>query len=325
MPYVSTLAGSGSEGYSEGTGTAAQFRFVTDLVTDNAGNVYVTDGSNYRVRKITPGGLVSTFAGSGNNSFADGVGASASFSTMLGIAIDGAGNLYIADLGNHRIRKVTANGVVSTVAGSGIPGFADGPSGTAQFHLPMGVAVDNLSNIFVADAGNNRIRKISYNGDVSTIAGTGVSGFADGAALTAQFSNPMKIKLDVSGSLIVLDQNNNKVRKISNTGFVTTIAGNGTAGFMDGAGSIAQFNYPAGLATDAAGNIYVGDQLNHRIRKITPVGTVSTLAGTGTAGYLDGVVTVALLNRPCGLDITAVGVIYTTDNYNHTIRKITIP
>jgi sugar lactone lactonase YvrE len=322
LGMVTTIAGNGTMGNVNGTGTAAQFGHAPDLVVDAAGNIYVADASNsYSVRKITTAGVVTTLAGSGINQFADGTGTAASFSTLLGIAIDGSGNLYVADLGNNRIRKITPAGVVTTIGGTGVSGFQDGPAATSQFFLPMGVAVDNAGDVFVADAGNHRIRKIS-GGVVSTVAGNGTAAFADGAVVNARFNSPMKIKVDGAGNLIILDQNNHRVRKIAG-GIVSTVAGSGTAGFADGAAGIAQFNAPAGLAIDAAGNIYVGDQTNQRIRKITPNGNVSSIAGTGVSGFEDGNTSVAKFNWPNGLDITTTGIIYVADNQNFRIRKIT--
>lgn len=323
LGMVTTHAGSGVSGYVDGTGTAAQFGHAPDLVVDAAGNIYVADASNsYSVRKITPTGVVTTIAGNGVSGYADGTGTAASFSVLLGIAVDGTGNIYVADLGNNRIRKVTAAGVVSTIGGSGVHGHADGPAATSQFFLPMGVAADNAGNVYVADAGNNRIRKIS-GGVVTTVAGDGVAGFADGPAATARFNNPMKIKIDANGNLIVLDQGNHRVRKISTTGTVSTIAGSGVGGFADGPAATAQFNSPAGLGIDQAGNIYVGDQANQRIRKIATDGTVTTIAGTGIAGFQDGNTSLAKFNWPNGLDITSSGIIYVADNQNFRIRKIT--
>lgn len=323
LGMVSTHAGSGIMGFADGTGTAAQFGHAPDLVVDAAGNIYVADASNnFRVRKITPGGVVTTIAGNGVSGFADGTGTAASFSALLGITIDGTGNIYLADLGNARIRKITPASVVSTIGGTGMFGYADGPAATSQFNLPMGVVADNAGNVYVADAGNNRIRKIS-GGIVTTVAGDGVAGYSDGPAATARFNNPMKIKIDASGNLIVLDQNNNRIRKISTTGSVSTIAGSGIAGYADGPALSAQFNAPAGLAIDQAGNIYVGDQANQRIRKIALDGTVTTIAGNSSAGFQDGNTSVAKFNWPNGLDITATGTIYVADNQNFRIRKIT--
>lgn len=322
LALVSTLAGNGTMGFADGTGTAAQFGHVPDLVVDPFGNVYIVDASNnFRVRKITPGGIVTTLAGSGTNGFADGTGNAASFSVLLGIGIDGSNNLYVADLGNNRIRKITQAGVVTTIGGTNTGGFLDGPVATAQFFLPMGVAVDNNGNVYVADAGNNRIRKIS-GGVVSTVAGDGTAGYSDGSATSARFNNPVKVKIDGQGNLIVLDQNNNKIRKITPAGTVSTIAGS-TFGYLDGPAATAQFNAPAGLAIDAAGNIYIGDQANNRIRKISTSGMVSTVAGTGALGFEDGNTNVARFNFPNGLDITTSGVIYVADNQNFRIRKIT--
>ncbi len=320
LGMVSTVAGNGIAGFADGTGASAQFSFITDLITDQTGNIFVPD-NNYRIRKINPNGVVTTIAGSGVNQFADGVGSAASFSTMLGISIDATDNLYIADLGNHRIRKVTQAGVVTTIGGS-IPGYLDGPVANSRFYLPMGVAVSSTGDIYVADAGNNRIRKISTTGMVSTVAGDGVAGHADGAAATARFSNPIKIKIDMSDNLIILDQNNNRVRKITPAGIVSTIAGNGMQGFLDGPAATAQFGAPAGLAIDPNNNIYIGDQLNNRIRKISN-GVVSTIAGTGIAGYNDGNTSVAKFYNPTGLHVTSSGLIYIADNQNHRVRKIT--
>lgn len=323
LGMVTTHAGNGVQGFTNGTGTAAQFGHAPDLAVDAAGNIYVADASNsFSVRKITAAGVVTTLAGNGSSGYADGVGTAAIFSTLLGIAVDASGNVYVADLGNNRIRKITPGGAVSTIGGNGVPGYADGPAATSQFLLPMGVVADNAGNVYVADAGNNRIRKIS-GGMVTTVAGDGIAGFANGPAATARFNNPIKIKIDASGNLIVLDQQNNRVRKISTVGTVTTVAGSGLAGFADGSAATAQFNAPAGLAIDLAGNLYVGDQVNNRIRKINTDGTVTTIAGTGTAGFLDGNTTVAMFKMPNGLDITSTGIIYVADNQNFRIRKIT--
>jgi hypothetical protein len=320
---VSTLAGSGAMGFVNGTGSAAQFGSAPDLAVDAAGNIYVADAtSSFAVRKITPAGVVTTLAGNGIRGFVDGTGSEARFGVLMGIAVDGSGNVYVADLDNARIRKISPDGVVTTIGGTGMDGYVDGPAATSQFRLPMGVVADNAGNVYVADAGNNRIRKIS-GGIVSTIAGDGLAGSVDGAAATARFNNPMKIKIDAAGNLIVLDQSNHRIRKISTAGTVSTIAGSGTAGYLDGTAATAQFNYPAGLAIDQNGNIYVGDQLNQRIRKISTDGVVTTLAGTGVAGFDDGNTNNAKFHNPNGLDITSTGIIYVADNRNFRIRKIT--
>uniref|UniRef100_UPI003743F19A hypothetical protein n=1 Tax=Psychroflexus aurantiacus TaxID=2709310 RepID=UPI003743F19A len=216
--------------------------------------------------------------------FADGTGRSAQFSKPYGVAVDASGTVYVADYNNHRIRKTTPAGVVSTLAGS-TQGFADGTGSSAQFSKPYGVAVDASGNVYVADFNNHRIRKTTPAGVVSTLAGS-TSGFADGTGSSAQFSKPYGVAVDASGNVYVADFNNHRIRKTTPAGVVSTLAGS-TQGFADGTGSSAQFNYPIGVAVDASGTVYVADANNHRIRKITPAGAVSTLAGS-TYGFADG-------------------------------------
>jgi len=184
--------------------------------------------------------------------------------------VGSSGNVYVADQVNHRIRKITPAGVVSTFAGS-TEGFADGAGNTAQFNYPTGVAVDSSDNVFVADSGNHRIRKITPAGVVSTFAGTGTEGFANGAGNTAQFNFPGGVAVGSSDNVFVADQFNHRIRKITPAGVVSTFAGTGAEGHADGTATEAQFNYPAGVAVDSSGNVYVADLGNNRIRKITPV------------------------------------------------------
>ena len=265
---VSTLAGSGTAGSVDGNGTNAQFYAPAGVAVDAQGNIYVVDRYNNLIRKITASGLVSTLAGSGTQGFADGDGSAAQFYGPLGMAVDAQGNIYVADYGNNRIRKITASGSVSTLAGSGTQGFADGNVTTAQFNGPMWVAVDAQGNIYVTD-GRNLIRKITASGIVSTLAGSGTRGFADGNGTTAQFNDPAGMAVDAQGNIYVADYGNNRIRKITASGSVSTLAGSGTQGFADGNGTTAQFNGPSGIALDAQGNIYVADDHNNRIRKIT--------------------------------------------------------
>ena len=201
---VSTLAGS-TYGYTDGTGTSAQFNNPIGVAVDGAGNVYVADRYNHRIRKITTSGVVSTLAGSGTSGYADGTGTSAQFSNPTGVAVDGAGNVYVADQVNHRIRKITTSGVVSTLAGSGTSGYTDGTGTSAQFNYPTGVAVDGAGNVYVADQGNHRIRKITTSGVVSTLAGSGTSGYTDGTGTSAKFSYPTGVAVDGAGNVYVAD------------------------------------------------------------------------------------------------------------------------
>jgi sugar lactone lactonase YvrE len=318
---VSTLAGSGEFGFAEGTGAAAQFWGPYGVAVDASGNVYVADEGNHRIRKITPTGTVSTLAGSGTAGFADGSGTLAQFFYPLGVAVDASDNVYVADKRNHCIRKITPTGTVSTLAGSGTAGFADGSGVAAQFYSPYGVAVDALGNVYVADAVNHRIRKVTPSGTVSTLAGSGTAGFADSTGTNAQFNNPFGVAVDASGNVYVADRLNHRIRKITPTGTVSTLAGS-TYGSADGAGTNAQFSSLEGVTVDASGNVYVADTPNQRIRKITPSGTVSTLAGSATAGFADGSGTAAQFNRPTGVAVDASGNVYVADALNSRIRKI---
>jgi len=319
---VTTLAGSSSFGFADGTGSAARFNYPEGIAIDGSGNLYVADRGNHSIRKITSSGVVTTLAGSSSSGFADGTGTAAQFREPTGTAVDGSGNVYVADRGNHSIRKITPSGAVTTLAGSGTQGFADGTGIAAQFHSPTGIAVDGSGNVYVADRGNNRIRKITPSGVVTTLAGS-TSGFADGTGTTAQFSAPAGIAIDGSGNLYVADQLNSLIRKITSSGVVTTLAGSGSSGFADGTGTAAQFREPTGIAVDGSGNVYVADQLNQRIRKITPSGVVTTLAGSNSFGFADGTGTAAIFDLPTGITIDGSGNLYVADQGNNRIRKIT--
>jgi sugar lactone lactonase YvrE len=265
---VTTIAG-GSPGFADGTGAAAKFYSPQGLAIDAAGNIIVADIGNSRIRKISPAGVVTTIAGDGTYGFADGTGATAKFYGPTDVAIDASGNIIVVDYSNHRIRKISPAGVVTTIAGDGTLGYADGAAATAKFTYPTGVAIDKYGNIIVGDAGNYRIRKISPSGIVSTIAGNGVSDFADGIGTAAEFSNPGHLVTDTSGNIFVSDYNDFRIRKISPVGVVTTIAGISSYGSADGPGLSASFFGPEGISIDKNGNIYVADRNNSRIRKLT--------------------------------------------------------
>jgi len=317
---VSTFAGS-TQGFADGTGTAAQFHFATGIEADAAGNLYVTDNYNYRIRKITPQGVVTTIAGIGTNGTADGSNAAAQFSLPNDLAIATDGTIYVADWANHRIRKIDpASGQVSTVAGS-TQGFANGTGTAAQFSYPYGIAIDATGMLFVADGSNNRIRKINpATRAVTTFAGSSSGGNSDGTGTAAQFSNPVALTFDATGNLFV--SSGYRIRKITPAGVVTTLAGS-TSGFADGIGTAAKFNSPYGLAFDKAGKLFVSDTTNNRIRMVDPVTQeVTTIAGNGTSGKADGFETAATFNTPSGLAIDASDNLYVADRHNSLIRKI---
>jgi DNA-binding beta-propeller fold protein YncE len=270
---VSTLAGkAGTTGLADGTGTSALFTNPTGLAVDISGNVYVADSGNNTIRKITPGGAVTTFAGkAGTSGSADGASTAALFNNPTAIAIDSSGNLYVADTGNNTIRKIAPSGTVSTLAGlAGSAGSADGFSSTARFSQPSGVAVDSLQNVYVADTGNSTIRKVDFAANVTTLAGSaGHSGSVSGAGTVARFNSPVGIAVDALGNIFVADTANQTLREISMSGGVTvyTIGGSaGLQGSVDGTGAFARFNNPSALAVDSFGNLYVADQGNDTIR-----------------------------------------------------------
>ena len=306
---VSTLAGKvGGIGSADGAGPAASFRNPRGVAMDAQGNLFVTDHDNFIVRKITRAGVVSTLAGrAGEPGHADGIGAAARFGFLDGVAIDRDGNVVVADFGNHTIRQITQEGVVTTLAGmAGVPGSADGAALQARFDGPWGVAVDGDGTMFVSDSNNNTLRRLEA-GQVSTFAGqAGPAGAADGHGGKASFSAPQALAMDRAGNLIVADAWNNTVRMVTAAGQVSTLAGTaGTEGSDDGTGTSARFNEPFGITVDAAGNLYVSDCCNATIRKLTftPAGVVVTTS-IGVAGgpsLLAPDVPPATLPQPAGL------------------------
>ncbi|MGZ3822520.1 MAG: NHL repeat-containing protein, partial [Mucilaginibacter sp.] len=275
---VTTFAGTPNViGSANGVDTVASFNKPFGIAVDASGNVYVADAGNNQVRAITPAGLVSTFAGTGAAGTVNGLD-TATFNSPLSVTVDGSGNVYVADYGNDLIRKISPAGVVSTLAGTGAAGADNGAGTKATFNLPEGVAVDGSGNVYVADNGNNLIRKITPDGTVSTLAGSGSAGSANGTGVAASFNSPFGIAVDASGNVYVADAGNNQIRKISPAGVVTTFAGSGIKGAGNATGAAASFNTPSGVAVDAAGNVYVADENNNMIRKITAAGVVTTLA-----------------------------------------------
>jgi len=323
---VSTYAGSGTQGFRDGTTTAARFNSPQGVVVDEQGHLYVTDSGNHRIRTValTEGGLgsVDSVAGGSSAIFVDHhEGSKARFSSPSGIAIDARGTLYVADVNNHRIRQVVPTGETSTLAGSGAATWGDGTGAAASFNAPYGIAVDAEDNLYIADTSNHRIRKVDKEGEVTTFAGSGVAGWQDGKRETALFYAPRGIALDGEGNLYVADTFNHRIRKVDKEGEVTTLAGSGVAGSRDGQGAEAQFRNPQGMAIDAKGNLFVADTNNNRIRKVTPEGNVTTFAGSAS-GFADGLGVGALFRAPQGLVMDANNLLYVADTGNHRIRKI---
>lgn len=375
---VTTLAGDGTSGFVDGTGTDARFgspvvtgfpsNFYSaqSLAADSAGNVYVADQKNHAIRKITPSGTVTTLAGNGVVGFVDGVGGAARFKFPSGVAVDGAGNVFVADQGNHAIRKISPSGVVSTLAGDGVWGLVDGAAAAARFGYPSGLTLDAAGNLFIADTINNAVRKLTPSGTVTTLARNPTNSWQGGQG---QLSNPVAVAVDSVGNLYVLceqtrelikltpdgkttsfvpfsldnptglliDANDNLfvadrtarfVRKVSPSGEVSVVAGQGYAlGLVDATGTAARFQGASGVTTDTAGNVYVADNSNGRIRKITPLGAVTTLAGGGNypgEGFGDGTGAAASFNLPARIAADGAGNLYVMESSRTNLKIVTI-
>jgi streptogramin lyase len=375
---VSTVAGkAGYAGSTDGIGSEARFNCPTSVAIDGEGNLFVTDSANFTIRKITPSGQVSTIAGqAGEHGLVDGKGAAARFHRTKGIAIGADGTLYVADTFNASIRKISPDGVVTTLAGGLKGGYADGKGTAASFNNPTDVALDDLDNVYVVDQMNDAIRKISpagvvttflasdassitvagntfattlngmlsgvgvdksgnvyvstlreiykvsADGKLSTLAGSKYRGTSDGQGVSASFSNPGHVAVSPSGDVVVADEYS--IRSIKSEGIVTTLAGRARqGGSKDGAGVDAQFDQPQGIVADRQGNVYVSDTGNAVIRKITPLGLVTTYAGTLKRHALkDAKGTAAEMNYVNQLAIDGNANLYFTDAINHVVRKI---
>ncbi len=326
---VTTLAGlAGVSGSTDGTGSEARFYGPSGLAIGRDGNLYVSDGNNHTIRKVTPAGVVTTLAGlAGMPGSADGTGSQARFFGPHGLASDSEGNLYPADTQNSTIRKITPDGVVSTVAGlAGNIGSRDGRGTEARFYSPYSVATDSSDNVYVADTQNSTIRRMTPEGDVTTVAGlAGSRGSDDGVGSDARFFEPYGVSTDAGDNVYVTDLWDHTVRHMTPAGEVTTFTGvPGSGGQTDGTGAAARFNQPRAVTTDAEGNVFVADMSNHTIRKATPAGVVTTLAGrAGVSGSADGLGGDARFNNPTGLTADSEGNLYVADNRNHTVRKVT--
>lgn len=320
-PAVTTVAGNGTLGFANGDAKSASFSNPMGVAVDSSGNVFVADSRNNLIRKITPDGTVSTLAGSGKQGAADGKGAAASFFFPTALATDVNGNLYVADTQNSRIRKITADGMVSTIAGKPTKLINDMKDTSGMDH-PSGIAVDKKGNVFVSDLNKDLIKKITPSGKVSIIAGTGARGKKNGKADMASFYLPTGLAVDDKDNLYLCDSYNNMIRKISAGGIVTLIAGRSKKGSKDGKDTTASFWHPNSIAVDKAGNLYVADMDNNKIRKITPDGMVTTFAGTDSHGSANGYITQASFYQPYGITSDKAGNLYIADYQNNLIRKI---
>ncbi|HUP02673.1 MAG TPA: BACON domain-containing carbohydrate-binding protein [Bryobacteraceae bacterium] len=383
---VTRFAGTGAAGYSGDGGAAigAALNGPTGVAVDAAGDVFIADSGNQRIRKVDASGTIGTVAGSGTCCYGgDGASAlNANLNQPSSVAVDAAGNLYIADTMNQRVRKVNAAGIISTIAGSGTQGYAGdgGPAANAQLNNPYGVAVDGSGNLYIADTFNLRVRKVDASGNISTYAGNGTYGFSgDGAAAAgASVYEPYGLAVDASGNLFIADSGNSRVRKVSATGIITTVAGGSAAGFAGdggpasaaelllpygvgadaygdlyiadsgssriravnaggtiqtlaggglgdgGPGVFGAFNAPGGVARDSAGNTYIADTNDNRVRKVSAAGTITTVAGTGAPGYSGdgGPAAAAQLSTPIGVALDAGGNLYIADSGNYRVRKV---
>jgi uncharacterized protein (TIGR03437 family) len=338
---IQTIAGNGSASFSGdgGPATLAGINVAVDVSADRSGNLFIADQFNHRIRRVAKDGTISTVAGTGVAGYSgdNGRAVNAQINTPIGICVDSAGNLYIADLGNQRIRKVDAAGIITTLAGNGSKSYGGdgGPAINASFNNPVRVIVDPLGNVLVADQTNQRIRRITPGGTISTFAGNGVGNPSTGLgaysgdggpAVSASLNNPTALTVDASGIVYFSDQYNQRIRKIAVDGTITTIAGNGVPGFFgDGGPAIsASLNFPGGIVVDSAGNLYFNDDINYRTRRISSDGTINTIAGSGVQGFFGdgGAATAAALNSNFGITIDPAGNVYIADAGNNRIREV---
>jgi hypothetical protein len=319
---VTTLAGTGSSGSANGTGTSASFKTIYGGITTDGTNLYTAGYNSHLIRKIViDNGTVTTLAGTGSSGSANGTGTDASFVSPIGITTDGT-NLYVVEYSGHRIRKIViSTGVVTTLAGTGSTGSANGTGTDASFYNPLDITTDG-TNLYLADGSNNLVRQIVIdNGTVTTLAGTGSSGSANGTGTAASFNRPWGITTDGT-NLYVSEFNGHRIRKIViSTGVVTTLAGTGSSGSANGTGTDASFSGPMGITTDGT-NIYAAEYSGHRIRKIViSTGEVTTLAGSGSGGSTNGTGTDASFNRSGGVTTDGTN-LYVSDTNNYLIRNL---
>jgi len=330
---ITTIAGREGKGFSGdgGGATAAALDTPNAVAVDAAGRIFVTDAANHRVRVIS-GGQINTFAGNGKFELSGdgGPATQAGLNFPSGVAVDAAGNLLIADFQNSRVRRVGSNGVISSVAGSGAFRLSADqiPAITAALQIPSGIAIDRSGNVFIAENQRPRVRKVTPDGTITTVIGNGFQGFSgEGvSATTASLFSPSRLALDSAGNLYVSDNAYHRVRRVNSDGLIRTVAGTGQIAFAGDGGpaTAAALNQPEGIALDESNNLYIADQLNHRIRRVSPQGIISTVAGTGEAGFSGdgGAATAARLNQPTGVTVDA-GNLYIAERGGNRVRKVT--
>lgn len=334
---VSTYAGTGDLGFTDGRAENARFIDPVGLELSDDGTLYVADYGNHSIRAISPGGEVVTLAGNGIPGMRDEIGRDARFNNPIDLEVDNEGTVYVSDFRNHRIRKISPTGNVTTLSGNDA-GNRDGDPESALFYYPAGMVLHNENTLYVSDSGNNSIRAFYLDDRVETIAGDGTYGFVNGYASEARFRFPFGLDTGRDENLIVSDHSNHRIRHVSSEQFVSNLAGNGNCGFADGPGEEARLHSPYDVAVDDQGVIYVADYQNHSIRMVTLSGHILTLAGAkndhvqcmsdegeGEAGFVDGDETEARFNHPIGLAVNGEGtVLYVADHHNQVIRKITM-
>ena len=333
---INTVAGGGSCGSNfcgdGGQAIAAEIWAPAGITIDAAGNLYFAEIDNNCIRKVNSLGVISTVAGTGTGSYSGdgGQATAATLNSPYGVTLDVLGNIYIVDNGNNRIRMVNTSGIITTIAGTGTGSFSgDGGQATAAtLHYPIGITLDATGNIYIADWNNRRVRKVNTLGIINTIAGNGTTGFSGdgGQATAAELYNPLGLAVDGMGNVYIADAGNNNIRQINTLGIITTVVGNGTAGYTGDGGlaTAAEINGPYAVTIDGYGNLYIADSFNDCVRMVNTSGIINTIVGNGTAGYSGdgGEATAAELNFPEGLTLDAYGNLYVSDTENDLVRKV---
>ena len=336
---IDTIAGNGAAAFAGDNGPALQASLNNPVYVAFApdGGYYIADSFNHRIRRVAPDGTISTVAGNGVQAFGGdgGPAVNASLRDPTGVAVDSDGNLYIADAANDRIRKVDLNGTITTIAGNGVGGFSGdgGPATAAMLDCPTRIAFDGFGNLFIADQCNHRIRRVDRNGIITTVAGSGTPGAAlggfsgdGGPATAAQFKHPTAVTIDSGGNMYITDQLNNRIRRVDRSGTLNTVAGSGVAGFSGDGGpaTAAALSTPGAVAVDAAGTLYIADNVNNRIRRVGPDGIIMTIIGSGAQSSTGdgGVASAATVNNAFGISFDPFGNLFIAESGGNRIRKV---